>query len=783
MVKLEDAVLFSACGIRDGLSENGKWWCFETARVNNVINRLFTQDVEKRVPSIMMETKKKYLLFLCLSLANVNGFHSTTSHKNSKRIRHPSVWTVEKGTNKHHWRKSTCIDMVSRSTTVPSSKTRNIEQKIVRLGRSGKTDEALKLYYSVNKPSTRLINCAIDACSRARPTRLKEAFDILERAVEEKGFRPNVFTFGALMNVCNRARNSDKAIRLMRSFEEEYKISPNSVVYSSAISSCARSQPPKSEQALEFLREAVEEKRLSMNVVGFNAAIAACARAEDWQSAINLLTRMEEAITSEDTSFLVPEPDFVTYGTVLAACERGEQWKLVLKYAKTMLDRGLQLDGLAVTSCLHACQQLGLADEALYYLEEMKKIDPVAPQTAKLERYGARKPLSGPDAVAYRLAISACARGGDWTSGIKLLQDCKEVTGVEADVFAYTAAITGCEYAGRWKEAFFLLDKMRKAGVEPNEVTMAAVIGACATALAKSDSFKDNDEMPIEQKKALQLLNLLKKDGNLVKPNIQVYNAAIRVCAEACDLPQAFKLLEELEEANIARTEVTYGTLMTACERVGCIESASKVFRILKADDIIPNEIIYGAAISCCRKSKQSERALLLLRKMMKEGLSPNTATFNTVLVAQTETRTKADIERAVVVFKLMKSKFASEDGKPNRQTYNILVNFFASIFQPLMAEAFLKKMREDGFKPDVDLFTATVAAYERTGQPLKAVKLMESMQDDGYDFYNVKVLNSAFKKAIKLVNKVGQTFSSSDDQSQEEKMIDISDDDDSDLL
>jgi len=658
----------------------------------------------------------------------------------------------------------------SRSMTSPSSKTRGIEKDIVRLGRQGKTNEALSLYYKVQRPSTRLINSAIDACSRARSPRLEEAFTILERAVEEKGIRPNVFTFGSLMNVCNRARNPDEAIRLLRSFEEKYRVEPNSVVYSSAISACARSKPPKPQQALELLREAVEEKQLQMNVVGFNAAISACAQAHDWENAINLITRMEEATTKNETSFTVPKPDAVTYGTLLAACERGGQWDLVLKYAKATRDRGLELDGIAFTSCLHACQQLGLAGEALYFLDKMKSVKSVTPKTAKLKRSGARTPLSGPDAVAYRLAISACARGGAWREGIHLLKEYKDVTGTEADMVAYTSAITGCEYAGKWKEAFYLLDKMRKAGVEPNEVTMAAVLGACATACAKQQEIiRVRDEMLVEQKKALQLLSLMKKDPGLVNPNIQVYNSAIRVCAEACDLQRAFRLLDEIEEAGIERTEVTYGTLMTACERVGCLDSASKVFRKLKDDDIVPNEIIYGAAISCCRKARESERAVLLLRKMMKEGLSPNTATFNTVLVAQTETRTKADIERSIVVYKLMKSKYAKNG--PNRQTYTILVHFFASIMQPLMAEAFLKNMRKDGFKPDVDLFTATVAAYERSGQPLKAVQLMESMQDDGYDFYSVKVLNSAFKNAVKLVNKVGQKLSSSESTQQDNSL------------
>lgn len=687
---------------------------------------------------------------------------------------------------------------------------------MTQLGRSGKTDEALKLYYSIECPSTRLVNSAIDVCARARPPRLEEAFTILETGVKEKNLRVNVFTFGSLMNVCNRARNADKALELLRSFEKEHRVPPNAIVYSSAISACARAQPPKTQAALDLLREAIEEKELEMSVTGFNAAISACAHAVEWKSAIKLLDRMEEASekafevegaseivteleskekeesdsVNEIQRFLIPEPDQITYGTILSACERGEQWSLVLNYAQTMENRGLELDVLSLTSCLHACQQLGLAEEALKYLEQMKTVHPMVPITARLERPGAKQPLKGPDAVAYRLAISACARGGAWKDGIRLLQKFEEDTGQAPGVVAYTAAITGCEYAAKWKEAFHLLDRMRKAGVEPNAVTMAAVIGACATALAQGEAEgevedvdsneaaqKAGGSVSLIQKKALQLLALMKKMPNMVDPNIQVYNAAIRVCAEAGDLKGAFKLLEEVEEAGIERTEVTYGSMMTACERVGNIESASKVFQMLKEDDIVPNEIIYGAAISCCRKSKQSERALLLLLKMLKEGLTPNRAVLNTVLMAQAEVRTKADFDRAVTVYKLMNSKFVEETGRPNRQTYTILVNLFASVKQPFMAEAFLKKMRGDGLKPDVDLFTTTVAAYERTGQPLKAVQLMESMQADGYDFYNVKVLNSAFKKAIKLVNKVGKSLSSeSSGENQSLKYVDLDD-------
>jgi pentatricopeptide repeat protein len=94
-----------------------------------------------------------------------------------------------------------------------------LDKQIVRLGRSGKTDDALALYHSVEKPSVRLMNSAIDACSRAHPTRLKQAFEIFEAGVHDENLLPNVFSFGALMNACNRARNSSQALALLRSMQ------------------------------------------------------------------------------------------------------------------------------------------------------------------------------------------------------------------------------------------------------------------------------------------------------------------------------------------------------------------------------------------------------------------------------------------------------------------------------------------------------------------------------------------------------------------------------------
>ncbi|KAL7532081.1 hypothetical protein ACHAXR_004422 [Thalassiosira sp. AJA248-18] len=783
------------------------------------------------------------------------------------------------------------------------------------------------------RPTTRLMNSAIDACARSQQPsdRQTTAFHIFDNATSPLNAKdgskkpggalsPNVFTFGSLLACCARNGNVDTSLALLEVLEhgEKYPdVALNEVIYSTVISACERAEVPKVEIALRVLNRGIstlesgggneggEEKKRegggekkkkknraktkgTMGVVGYNAAISTMARAARWKMAVQLLgemilhshssstssplrtnpsfgplesIRMEEEEgdkdgrkdhngnttslapllhvvkndgTTDNNIVQVPKPDEVTFGTVLAACERSGEWEELLNVAKAAKVYGVKLDGISLTSVLHSCQQLGLADEALQYLELMKHLDDddgdecgdgnnngsdkkslnnivhVAKQkTNRRQRKGARQPLRGPDGVAYRLAISACARcpgGHRWQDGIRLLDEMRQAAkngnpDCAPDVVAYTAAIAGCSEAGEYTAGMQLISTMRSEGVQPNVVTFSAVINACASAsakLARRMEEEDNnnnygrtsavelEDVRMPMNRALRLLEAMKSPNSSARPNIVTYNAAIRACAEGLNLKGAFDLLRQLKEDGLEPTIVTYGSLMTACERVGDIEAASKVFRMVKqeeeekkaaADDdsdnkdnhyeqLQVNEIIYGAAISCCRKAKQPERALLLLRKMISEQLSPNTATFNTVIAALSEgskpdyaKNTNTDLlwQKALAVYKVMKSKHAPAGVAPNRQTYNILTRCLSANLQPGYAESMLNDMRKAGFVPDVDLYTLTVRSYERCGNPMKALSLMESMREVGYDFYEIKVLDEAFKSGIRILNRVGK--------------------------
>lgn len=642
------------------------------------------------------------------------------------------------------------------------SSTVSVERLIVTAGRKGRTDEALRMYRQLDRPTIREVNAAIDACARARPVRLDEAFAILS----ESPLPPNVYSFGSLMNACARTGNVERAQRLLREMPAKYNVEPNAVVYHAAVSACDKAQPPRPDIAWQLLDQARNDG-LALSVVGYNAALSAAARAGDVDKAVKLLELMEEqqqqqnASNEENRVALVPRPDAVTYGTLLAAFERVEDWNSLMTYAARMQKAGHALDGLAITNILHACQQLGLVREALQYFHRMKEVGPYRRQTAGYEVVGHKAPIEGPDAVAFMLAIGACARGGAWREGLKLLDE-YTVKGHMEDVAVFTTAIRGCELAGEYQTAFQLVDRMLHLKVQPNEMTFTSVIGACAMACAKmSDDDENSRQLPL--RKALRLLRVLHKDPSTVSPNIQIYNAAIRVCAEAHQIEEAFGLVDDL--ANYDHLEpnvVTYGTLMSACERVGSIEDVNKVFQRMRQDGVKANEVVYGAAISCCRKAGDPERAVLLLRKMIRDEIQPNAATFNTVLTAQVEAKGRGpkQLERAMIVFQLLCSKKYSA-ASPNRQTFNLMIRFLAECQRPREAEILLRTMRQEhGFIPDVHLYTVVVTAYERLGQPLKALRLMESMNVDGYDFYEAKVLNAAFKRALKVANVMGRGFS-----------------------
>merc|ERR1711976_668579 len=99
---------------------------------------------------------------------------------------------------------------------------------------------------------------------------------------------------------------------------------------------------------------------------------------------------------------------------------------------------------------------------------------------------------------------------------------------------------------------------------------------------------------------------------------------------------------------------------------------------------------------------------------MIENNLSPNVATYNTVLKALAEAK---NLDKIGAVYNLLTSNHSK--AQPNRRTYNIIVKTMALYGEPARAEHYLRLMKENDMKPDVELLTAVVTSYERAKEPM----------------------------------------------------------------
>lgn len=132
-------------------------------------------------------------------------------------------------------------------------------------------------------------------------------------------------------------------------------------------------------------------------------------------------------------------------------------------------------------------------------------------------------------------------------------------------VFMYGSCIVHLAKCGRWQEGRKILDKMLGLGLQPDILTVNALLHSCGKA---------------KWKVALALLRRVRSTGFALC--IISYNTVISACGNCGQWEKALLLLEEMEA-------------------VGGVK---------------PNIISYNSAITACGKSHRWEKAVSLLREM-----------------------------------------------------------------------------------------------------------------------------------------------------------------------
>lgn len=182
--------------------------------------------------------------------------------------------------------------------------------------------------------------------------------------------------------------------------------------------------------------------------------------------------------------------------------------------------------------------------------------------------------------------LKSNAKVGNWEAAIATLQQIRESSLVELNVFHYSSAIAACSSAGQLQPAMDLLREMKSKGVAPNVYTYTSLVTACGKNGEVDTALKLFAEM--------RLSNIL--------PNVQALTALITTCAHGGAWERGIKILHSaIPTFSIPPNVRTYTAAMEGCRRAGVCTPAQRLLDEMNDPyHVLPNEVTYHTALGCC---------------------------------------------------------------------------------------------------------------------------------------------------------------------------------------
>merc|ERR1719210_1020738 len=151
--------------------------------------------------------------------------------------------------------------------------------------------------------------------------------------------------------------------------------------------------------------------------------------------------------------------------------------------------------------------------------------------------------------------------------------------------------------------------------------------------------------------------------------NIITFNTLLDACAKACAMNKASQLLEEMGKSDAEPDLITYSTLVKGYCAEGDVGRAFHILDKMKRDDkFSPDEIMYNSILDGCAKQQRVDDALRMLDEMKSRGVSPSNYTLS-ILV-----KLLGNARRLPQAFQMVEDLSRQNGFRPNIQVYTCLV-------------------------------------------------------------------------------------------------------------
>ncbi|XP_010922730.1 pentatricopeptide repeat-containing protein At5g15300 [Elaeis guineensis] len=372
-------------------------------------------------------------------------------------------------------------------------------------------------------------------------------------------------------------------------------------------------------------------------------------------------------------------PDKLTFPFVFKACGRAAN--VEREVPRVALARkgsevhcrafrlGLERDGFIQNSLMSMYSQCGRVRDASKVFDEMVERTTVSYNImiAAYDRNGEQEladrlfyQMEEKSVVSWNSMITRHVRLGDVNAARKIFDEMSQ-----RDAISWNTLMAGYIQVKNYKHALELFKRMQANDVEPTELTIVSVLGACAETGAlemgkKVHKYLRDKEFKIEGYVGNALLDMYAKCGNL-KLAWQVFDAmgmkhvtcwntmivALAVHGHCKDALELFASMEREASLGVKPNRVTFLGVLLACSHKGLLKEGQDFFqRMVKEYNIEPDIKHYGCMVDMLSRCGLVDEAFQMIKEMpMKE----NSVLWKTVLGA---CRVHGDVELAEEAFK-----------------------------------------------------------------------------------------------------------------------------------
>ncbi|KAJ7535916.1 hypothetical protein O6H91_12G050600 [Diphasiastrum complanatum] len=387
---------------------------------------------------------------------------------------------------------------------------------------------------------------------------------MLARKVFEKMHMRDVVSWNTMIGGYVKLGQGEKALILYQEMQQK-QIQPNRVTFVSILNACASKAEIKEGRCIHA--------QVIQNGFGTDVSVANCL--------IDMYSKcgcMKDALKVFDN---MPTRDVVSWSAIIGGYAKSGQAKQALEVFKQMKEEYIQASRVTYVCVLNACGSLAS-------LEEGRRIHAEAIQRG-FEL----------DITIRNCLIDMYLKCGSIEDAYRVFENM-----LTRDVVSWSSIILAHVRCRQGRVALKLFRKMQEEDVQPDRITLVAVLNACASIAAL--------------KEGRLIHKLITQMG--CESDIFLCNCLIDMYAKCGSIEDAYKVFNDMK----VRDLVSWNSMILGCVKCGHAEKALMLFWQMQREMVPQNSITFVGVLNACARVAALEQGKRVQAEVTKSGLDSN---------------------------------------------------------------------------------------------------------------------------------------------------------------